>query len=413
MQNGIKNFIMIKEINNVKINTPCYIVDAEKFKSNIRKFDQSFAKYLSEKRVLLGYSVKTNHNKKIMELALNLGMSAEVVSDDEYRLALLCGYSADNIIFNGPQKSEDMMIWALKNGSIVNLDNFSEITMIKNHIGELEKKALKLGLRVNFNLENLCPGETTAGEEVSRFGFCVENGDFEKAVNELNGLGIPVKGVHMHYSSKTRSLNIYKALSQMAGTLVRKYLDHQENIFIDIGGGFFLGMEEKTFGKPTVEEYADTIVEAIKEYIDLNKVNLIIEPGAAILAAPISYLTKVINTRFVRETKVVTLDGSVLHINPFMASRAPIAECVYTGEERAVIEEQIVCGATCMENDRFLKLLNQREMRQGDYLHCACAGAYTMGFNSCFINLPPYIYIKKDGEYHLIREKQLDLMLEI
>ena len=52
-------------------------------------------------------------------------------------------------------------------------------------------------------------------------------------------------------------------------------------------------------------------------------------------------------------------------------------------------------------------------MKNGDYLYCTCVGAYTMGFNSCFINLPPYIYIKEAGEYHLIRDKRKNLMSDI
>ena len=116
-----------------------YIIGKEKFEKNIKLFENKFAEHMEGKIPLLGYSVKTNHASELMKCALSAGMAAEVVSDDEYYHALNCGFKADNIIYNGPQKSEKTLIWALKSGSIVNLDNFDEIEMIKKNISQLEK----------------------------------------------------------------------------------------------------------------------------------------------------------------------------------------------------------------------------------------------------------------------------------
>lgn len=396
-----------------ELSTPCYVIDMEKFEENIQLFKNSFSKYMNGKQPILGYSVKTNHFPGLLKEAKEQGMMAEVVSDDEYRLAMECGYSAEQILFNGPQKSEELLIRALNEGSVVNLDNFGEIDIIQRNIHRLHLKEVKLGLRVNFDLEQACPGETTAGEEVSRFGFCVENGEFERALKELQGIGIPVTGLHMHYSSKSRSLNIFRNLTAMAIRLADKYFSKNEEIFLDIGGGFFLGSEMITNGKPTIDQYAQVIIEEIQKSRDLSGVGLILEPGAALLATPVTYLTKVINTRTIRETKVLTMDGSILHINPFMAGRIPDADCIRTEERSLLINEQILCGATCMENDRFLKLRGKPEMKEGDYLCCYHAGAYTMGFNSCFINLPPYVYRKQKGCYELLRDKEHMLMNRI
>lgn len=395
-----------------ELKTPCYVIDINKFESNINLFKNNFALKMNGRMPIMGYSVKTNNTPALLKEAKKQDMYAEVVSDDEYRLALKCGYTPNCIIFNGPQKSEELLIWSLKNKSIVNLDNFEEINMIKKNIAEIKCEDVIVGLRVNFDLEKVCPGETTAGREGSRFGFCVENGDFEKAFNLLKEMGITIKGIHTHYSSKSRSLNIYKELANMAVKLLSKYLSEPKDAFIDIGGGFFLGEKEKIAGKPTVQEYAETIVGEIEKYDLLKDVNLIIEPGAALMATSVSYITKVINERYVRDKKIVTVDGTILHINPFMAKRNPIAEYIYMHEGVIKINEQIICGATCMENDRFLKLNDKREMKIGDYLKCNIVGAYTMVFNSNFINLPPYIYIYKDGRLDMLRDKK-DILFDM
>ena len=396
-----------------KLNTPCYIISKEKFEKNIKLFENKFAEHMEGKIPLLGYSVKTNHASELMKCALSAGMAAEVVSDDEYYHALNCGFKADNIIYNGPQKSEKTLIWALKSGSIVNLDNFDEIEMIKKNISQLELDSLKLGIRVNFDLEALCPGETTAREVVSRFGFCVENGDFDRAVVMLQEMGITVRGIHMHYSSTSRSTLIYKELSAMAGQMIEKYFMDISGFFVDMGGGFFLGEQENTPGKPTLDEYAKMISGELKKYVPLENIRMILEPGASIIATSVKYLTKVLNERIVRDSKVLTLDGSILHINPFMSKRYPAAKVIYSNERRENIDKQILCGSTCMENDRFLEIDCDKEIKKGDYLLCNLAGAYTMGFNSCFINLPPYIYVEENQEYRMTRGKEPDLMRKI
>ena len=63
------------------------------------------------------------------------GCLAEVVSDDEYSLAQKLKYTPNDIIFNGPVKSRDAFLAAVRNGSIVNIDSKQELEWIS----ELEK----------------------------------------------------------------------------------------------------------------------------------------------------------------------------------------------------------------------------------------------------------------------------------
>ncbi|RGD94629.1 diaminopimelate decarboxylase [Clostridiales bacterium AM23-16LB] len=399
-------YIDIKRDQADNLKTPCYILDIDRFEENLANIKNPFEQYWNQ-RLILGFSFKTNHMKELIQCAKKNGMYAETVSDDEYNLALELGYSPEKIIYNGPQKSEKQLIEALKNGSIVNLDNLDEISIIEKMKEELDTDSLKVGMRVNFNLEAMCPGETTAGMEASRFGFCVENGDFESALNRLRRIGIKMTGLHLHYSSRTRSQEIFHALAETACYLIDRYQLHKNLQYIDIGGGLFGG--KRCSGKPSMQEYADVISSVFKDMDYFQTISLIIEPGASLIATSIDYLSRVINVRDVRGTQIVTVDGSNLHINPFMSAREPDYELM-TGEKK-LMGTQIVCGATCMENDRILRLKDASELRKGDYIHCFCAGAYTMGFNNCFINLPPYIYVKKNGDYSLKREKNVKLQM--
>ena len=71
---------------------------------------------------------------------------------------------------------------------------------------EVEKK---IGIRVNFDLESVCPGQTAGGKEGSRFGISYETGDLKKVIKEIEAIpNAKVVGLHMHNSIPTRSLDV-------------------------------------------------------------------------------------------------------------------------------------------------------------------------------------------------------------
>lgn len=387
-----------------KLKTPCYIVDGPKLTENIEDVRQAFEKEWG-KNVTIGYSVKTNHLPYLMQQAKAAGLSAEVVSVDEYLYALSQGFT--NIIYNGPQKDKETLIDAINKGFIVNLDNFNDLKIIEDNTADIDRNKCWIGIRVNFDLGSVVSkDELLLNNEVSRFGFCVENGDFENVLLTLKKLNIPVRGLHMHTNSRTRSLAIYRALARKVSELILKYKLLNELRFIDIGGGFWGG--RVLANKPTMKEYSAVIANALRASISSDRTQLILEPGISIIATVVEYCTRVINIKDVRDTRIVTVDGTLYHINPAFTNTQ--REFCSNSEKGKVIPYQIVCGCTCVENDRLLRLYNHNEFREGDIIKFLYVGAYTMCFNSYFINCPPRIYIKNDDKYCLVRDKSIDLM---
>lgn len=402
------NFVRGKSEEYYKLYTPCYLIDKEQFLLNLFIIRNNFQKEWG-KNVLLGYSIKTNHQSILMQLARKEGMFAEAVSDDEYDYAIKLGYDKKQIIFNGPQKSDQYLIDALNNNSIVNIDNLEEINIIEQHYNEITQLNPRIGLRVNFDLESTCKGETTAGKLGSRFGLNVENGEFETAVKKLLNLQMKIKGIHLHYSTKTRSLNVFEKLAEKACDVSRRYNLISDIQYIDMGGGFWGGRVLE--GKPPMDKYSKKISETLKRYFDPNNVMIILEPGAALLATVITYYSKIKNIRKVKDVLYLTIDGSLLHINPFLVQRKVNYKVYASGENKVL--KQVICGATCLEKDRIVCLENEQELKIGDYIQINYVGAYTMGFNNCFINCPPYIYLKENMEVTLIRDKNRQLLFDI
>ena len=380
------------------IETPCYSIDYNELEYNVNSLKNAFSKHWNGP-LCIGYSVKTNHLKWILEYMKQKGIYAEVVSSDEYKLAELLGFNPTEIIFNGPNKTNGTLKYAINNNGIVNVDSFSEL----NQLTSFEKvKPPKIGLRVNFDLESECPGESAMGYEPSRFGFCLENGSFESALKICHDSNIIVSGLHMHQSTKTRSDKVFSALARKAVECIENYKLQESIEYIDIGGGFFGG--RNVSDKPSFEEYAKVICGELAKAINTERTMLIIEPGASLVSTPISYFTRVVDIKEVRGSKIVTVDGSLLHVNPFFVKRNLQYKVIKDESLQLLDYDQIICGSTCMENDRFFCMENGPELKIGDVIEVEKCGSYSMCYNSCFIKLPPAVFVKKNNYYYKVRE---------
>lgn len=203
------------------LHTPCFIFDEDELNSNISSFQSSLRIQWSDK-ARLAYSVKTNPLPWILRKVQSMDGMAETVSDEEYLLALNTGFSAENIIFNGPVKGRRCFEYALMHGSIVNIDSHRELAWAK----ELAKETnmpINIGVRVNFELESYCPGETATGPDHGRFGFSYENGDLASVIENLSLVdNLHVVGLHMHIGSKSRSIRVYRTIARQALRIIKE-----------------------------------------------------------------------------------------------------------------------------------------------------------------------------------------------
>ena len=227
-------------LKNNDIHTPCFLINEGEIGELADKMKNALKKKWSNG--IIGYSFKTNNLPWLVSFFKNKGFYAEVVSSDEFELALALGYPYDKIIFNGPVKQRKTFEDALRNGSIINIDSKRELMWL-SECKSLIKDTTQIGLRVNFCIENHCDGESQCGKEDGRFGFSYEAGELQRAIEFLADEKISLSGLHMHCSSKTRSLNIYNAISNVASEIIDRY--DLELSYVDIGGGYFGGLPDK------------------------------------------------------------------------------------------------------------------------------------------------------------------------
>lgn len=394
-----------------EIQTPCYIIHREELNRGIEELKQALAQYWP--RAVVGYSFKTNALPWAMLQMKQAGFYAEVVSEDEYDLAAKLGF--EHVIYNGPVKGKRSFDDALRRGYIVNLDARRELDWLEEYAGT----DIAVGLRVNFDVESECPGETSGGQEGSRFGFSYETGEFAEALDRLNRMNIRLAGLHMHCGSKTRSINIYRALARKVCELKKEFDLNSD--YIDLGGGYFGGMPNK----PGFADYVKAIREELSPTYSPEDTTLIMEPGTSIITPPIEYVVSVVDVKRTYAGQFAVTDGSRIDVDPLHRkssyfyevqperasslgqSPAVSSEQGQTAsqeQERKTIAKQTVCGFTCMEDDRLFDMIDQPELRVGDRIAFKKSGGYTMCLTPLFIRYFPRVYVEEAGTYRIVRD---------
>ena len=379
-----------------KLETPCFVIDSNIINGLVSDLKTAVHKYFTQS--IIGYSFKTNNTPFVIKHMKEMGLYAEVVSSSEYELAKEMGFEVNKIIFNGPVKGKEQFIEAVENNAVVNIDSKRELKwLLECHTEKLNKA--KVGLRVNFCLEDYCPGESQTGKEDGRFGFSYETGELKEAIDFFIEHKIPLSGLHLHCSSKTRSLNIYKAISSIAARIIEEYKLNLS--YLDIGGGFFGGM----IGKPTFDDYCQVVNNIFKDKIYYPQLEIIIEPGMSIIGPGMSYVSKVVDIKETKNNMFIILDGSRIHIDPLMRKSSYTYQIDRKCNEDDEIKHQILCGFTCMEGDRFFSI-NDKLLNVNDYIIFNKVGAYTIGLSPQFIEFHPNIYMLSEKNLILVQRKK-------
>lgn len=378
------------------IQTPYYVIDKSKLERNINCFTDALEKHWKNSR--LSYSVKTNSLPWVMEYIYGSKVMMETVSDEEYLLSRKCGVQAKDIIFNGPIKSSDILLEALRGGALVNLDSVHEVECLKKHKPKIDT----IGIRINVNTDYLREEDISCRTEGFRFGFCYENGDVNRVIRILRSLyGNSLKiGFHLHCNSLTRSVSVYEGIARY----VKEIIENSGFLpdFLDFGGGYFGGVE----GQPDAHDYVRAIKNILGGIVETEKVMLILEPGAAIIGSAVDLHTSVIDVKDTIYSRIVTTDGSRIFVDALWKKNAYSYSVAHkrTAHGNTKKKEQIICGYTCMDYDRIMRLEDCDEVIEGDEIIYHKVGAYSVTFGGPFIRYFPDVYVY-DGKMQLVRRR--------
>ncbi len=406
-----------------RIPTPYFLLD----EPNLQKYFDMLTGALKENwpNYRIGYSFKTNSLPWLVNFYKKQGAYAEVVSRDEYGLAKYLGFQDSEIVYNGPYKDEQSFRDVVLAGGYVNVDSKWELEWLTKLSGELEEgkiftgfsnnseitpeeqaeekekvSEIHVGIRVNFNLEQMCPGETTMGETSGRFGFSYENGEFAKVLSYVRALPhVKVTGLHLHSSSKSRSVQIFRSIAQMACRLKKEF--DLTLSYVDIGGGYCGGME----GRPEYPDYFPVIAEELHREFAPEQTQLVVEPGISLISKGSFFVTSVIDVRDIRDTRYLITDGSRFNIDATMIKSSYLYHTKLQNPSAPVMDRQEITGYTCMECDRLFTMEKLPELQTGDQIIYENVGGYTISLNPLFIQYFPAVYVRNGEHMTEVRKK--------
>ncbi|MCK5018862.1 MAG: hypothetical protein KAS32_17500, partial [Candidatus Peribacteraceae bacterium] len=361
-------------------------------------------------KLIIGYSYKTNYIPYLCNIIKDKGGYAEVVSRLEYDLALRIGQDPKEIIFNGPVKHYADIETALDNQSIVNLDAWCEVGHVNEYARANPGKEIKVGIRININLsDRQGTSHIQAGLKVGRFGFSNKKEDIEKLFACLTeNKNVTIHSLHGHTSSMDRSPWCYKVITEtLCGIAARHLPDTIE--YINIGGGMYgyIPPEFRWAETPTFDDYAQSITEVMNnnKWVKSKKPFLVIEPGTAMAANVLSFVTKIISVKSLRDKNFAIVDGSAFNTKPtFHKYNLPFELINKNRTDKEMTYD--VAGSTCMEKDYLLNDITTARPHEGDFIRIGNAGAYTVVFTPPFINVAPAVVAEDNGGYKLIRNRQ-------
>lgn len=377
--------------------SPLYIFHKDEFVKNYKELLGAVREIYPKYNI--AYSYKTNYTPGVCKTVKELGGFAEVVSEMEYELAKRIGYENEGIIFNGPVKGMGLLDH-LENGGVINIDNIEEVDLIVAHANKNKDKIYKIAYRVNINV-----GQNF----ISRFGIDADSDELDKAVSKVKTKdNIKIVGLHCHIGG-SREVEAWKKRVEIMFSLVDKYFDNPPE-FIDLGSGMYSKMEpvlaeQFSTDIPDYIQYANIIGNAMKEkYGDLSYENqplLITEPGTTLISGYVTFISKVLSIKNIKNKKFAILDGSYGNMGDICRLKQLPVTVFSKGNQYNKVD---FVGYTCLEHDVMYKDYCGK-LAVGDIVEFRNVGSYSNVFKPPFI-APNCAMIERHADAETILLKQ-------
>ena len=392
--------------------SPLYIFDEATIRGMCREFVDNFRHFYPQTDV--EYSTKAFSSPAILKIIEDEGLHIDVVTGGELAFALAADFPAEKINFHGNNKVRDELREAVDADiGRITIDSFHEIELLNEVAGELGKTQA-VNLRLSPSIDPHTHRLTTTGVLDSKFGFSIETGDAEKAVDAaLSQPNLDVTGLHFHLGSPLFELEPYEeAIEYVCAFAARmKWVHHLEMQEFSPGGGMAIGYLSSKL-PPTIADYAETITTSLKSSCTkygLDEPRLIIEPGRSIVGrAGVAVYTVGGIKRIPHVRTYVSVDGGMGdNIRPalYEAEYEVMSVDDPLGEP---VQKVTIAGKFCESGDVLARDVDLPELNTDDLLALPASGAYCVPMASNY-NLqarPAIVLVTEQSEARLIRRRE-------
>ncbi len=410
--------------------TPVHIVDEEGLRAGAASFlDTIRSKYPG--KISVHYAFKCNPVPGIIKIIKECGIKAEVMSGFELMLALRMGYTGEEIVVNGPCKTESLIRTCLENKvRFINIDSLSELKMVSTLCFDLDRYADVL-LRINpdFVPSGMNRGSSAASREGSPFGLDLKGGEVTLALEMLKVMKrIRFRGFHIHIGSGIRNTNDFtRALSGLKNTISDAGKSGFAVDVLDIGGGlgiadsremtttellFYQAFDILPSGrisnsKITFSGYAESVTKGVLDLFGKRSVpELILEPGRCITGPNQMLLLRIHQVKERKGLKkwLIADAGIGTLTMPTYYERHQVLLC--NDIRRKASEKVTITGPGCFSADVVYKNILMPRVAEGEIIAILDSGAYFTSWESSFGFPRPPIVSVSNGMHTLLRERE-------
>ncbi|MGG3470846.1 diaminopimelate decarboxylase [Neobacillus pocheonensis] len=397
--------------------TPLYVYDVALMRERARGFKQTFEE--QQVKAQVAYASKAFSTVAMVQLAEEEGLSLDVVSGGELYTAIAAGFPVERIHFHGNNKSREELEMALEHGiGCTVIDNFFEMDLLKSIC--LEKKTnVNILLRITPGIEAHTHDYILTGQEDSKFGFDLQNGQAEEALAfALQFEQFKVLGLHCHIGSQ-----IFETTGFLlaAKKIVEKMAEWKNKLsfeaeVLNLGGGFGIRYTKEDEPIPP-SQYVSEIIKEVKKLTiqySLDMPEIWIEPGRSLVGDAGITLYKVGSSKEVPGVrKYLAVDGGMSdNIRPALYHAK--YEAVLANKPLAQANETVsIAGKCCESGDMLIWDLPLPKAGDEDILAVFCTGAYGYSMSNNYNRIPrPAVVFVENGTATLVvkRETYEDLI---
>jgi diaminopimelate decarboxylase len=383
-----------------RFGTPLFVYDEAHLRSRCREAVSAFgddAVIYATKAFLCGAMARLAHEE---------GLLLDVATGGELFVALHAGVPADRCVMHGNNKSVGELREAITAGvRHLVVDSFDELDRI-DALHSAGLPAPRVQLRITPGVYVHTHEYVSTGQNDSKFGFNLANGDAQRAVERARASNsLKLVGLHCHIGSNVfETENFTKAAEVMV-----RFANECRLPELTLGGGLgvaYLNGEHA----PTITEWANALRAATKQL--QGGVKVMVEPGRSIVAAAALTLYEVGTVKQIPGVRTyVAVDGGMSdNPRPVLYGSGYEAFVPSRTDADRTMGARIV-GKHCESGDVLIsEAVLPADIRVGDIIATPVTGAYghSMGSNYNKVPRPAVVFVRDGAARIVVRRETYD-----
>lgn len=249
--------------------SPLFVLSERTLRENYRRVAAAFCERWPA-AINVMYAIKANNDLAVRAIFNEEGAGGDCFSVGEIHATFTAGADARLIVLNGPNKSQEALVEAVRRGMCINLDSLEELEQLRV-IARSEGTVCRVAIRLRLQSTDFDVAVSQGLPDINAVLRGRENGlSLDAAVDMVRRVlrcdVLHLDGYHFHLGRESRDPRVHALWSRVLGSHVVD-LYAQTGYWpsvIDVGGGLAREREPESgtddlMNPYTVEDYADAI----------------------------------------------------------------------------------------------------------------------------------------------------------